>query len=120
MVTWVADGVLAVLSSVLEVAALVAFWFAEGLKQWAAGGKPVVGFRVRLWLVLTAGPAVLAGVSYEAFRAGLPATGVAQALVAAVLAGILALGVGTECSRWAARAFRRSGAGRRARRGKAL
>lgn len=120
MLTWVADGVLAVLLTVLEVAALVAFWFAEGLKQWAAGGKPVVGFRVRLWLVLTAGPAGLAGVSYGAVRAGLPATGVTQALVSAALAGVLALGVGTECSRWAARAFRRHRAGHRNRPAKTL
>lgn len=111
MLAWVADGVLAVLLTALEVTALVAFWFLEGLKRWAAGGKPVVGFEVRLWLVLTAGPAGLAGVSYGAVRAGLPATSVSQALVAAALAGVLVFGVGTECSRWAARTVRRHRAG---------
>lgn len=31
---------LAFLLAALDVAALVAFWFAEGLKQWAAQGRP--------------------------------------------------------------------------------
>ncbi|MFE6037353.1 DUF6234 family protein [Streptomyces sp. NPDC056452] len=120
MLTWVADAVLAVLLTALEVAALVALWFVEGLKRWAAGGKPVAGSEFRLWLVLTAGPAGLGGVSYGAVRAGLPATAATQALVAAALAGVLVLGIGTEYSRWAARSFRRHRAGRRNRRAKTL
>ncbi|MFD9540103.1 DUF6234 family protein [Streptomyces sp. NPDC060022] len=115
-----ADAVLAVLLTALEVTALVAFWFVQSLKRWGPGGKPVAGSEVRLWLVLTAGPAGLAGVSYGAVRAGLPATAVAQALVAAALAGVLALGIGTECFRWAARSFRRHRAGHRNRPAKTL
>ncbi|MFD4692257.1 hypothetical protein [Streptomyces sp. NPDC058463] len=114
------DAVLAVLLTALEATALVAFWFVEGLTRWGTGGMPVAGFEVRLWLVLTAGPTALAGVSYGAVRAGLPATAVAQALVAAALAGVLAMGIGTECSRWAARSFRRHRAGHRNRRAKTL
>ncbi|MFD9498021.1 DUF6234 family protein [Streptomyces sp. NPDC060035] len=118
MLTWVADVVLAVVLTALEVTALVLLWFLRGIKQWASGGKPVAGSGVRLWLVLTAGPAGLAGAGYGAVRAGLPATAVAQTLVAVPLTGVLALGLGTECSRWAARTFRRHRAGRRHRHAK--
>ena len=120
MLTGVADAVLAVLLTALEVTALVAFWFLEGLRKWGAGGKPVAGSEVRLWVVLTAGPAGSAGIGYGAVRTGLPATAVAQALVAVALAGVLALGIGTECSRWAARSFRRHRSGHRNRRAKSL
>ncbi|MGG2461114.1 DUF6234 family protein [Streptomyces sp. RGM 3693] len=107
MLRWVLDVLLGVALTAVEVAALVAFWFAENLKLWAAQGKHPPGSAVRLWLVLTAGPAGLALVSLQAFRAGLPATGLTQALIAAPLAVIMTLGLGTESSRWVARTFER-------------
>ncbi|MFJ9848812.1 DUF6234 family protein [Streptomyces sp. NPDC101150] len=108
MLTWAVDVLLGVALAALEVTALVAFWFWGSVKLWAAGGKPVPGAAVRLWLVLTAGPAGLALAAFTAFRAGLPVTGVSQSLVAAALCGVLLLGLGTEFSRWAARRFGRS------------
>ncbi|MFF2811400.1 DUF6234 family protein [Streptomyces sp. NPDC058000] len=108
MLMWVVDVVLGVALTAVEVAALVAFWFWENLKLWAAQGQErPPGSAVRLWLVLTAGPAGLALVSLHAFRAGLPATGLTQALIAAALAGVLVLGLGTVSSRWVARSFER-------------
>ncbi|MCX4531461.1 hypothetical protein OHA79_37050 [Streptomyces sp. NBC_00841] len=72
----------------------------ENLKQWAAGGGRLSGATARLCLVLTVGPAGLTMVGCGSYRAGLPATRVSQALIAAALALLLALGLGTECARW--------------------
>ncbi|MFC9287598.1 hypothetical protein [Streptomyces sp. NPDC057052] len=55
MSKWVLDLGLAILLSGLEVAALVAFWFVEGMKKWAAEGGPVPGGTSRFFLVLSVG-----------------------------------------------------------------
>lgn len=101
------DTGLAVVLLLVEVATLVAFWFWEGISKWAAGGKRVEGAQLRLWLVLTLGPAGLATISYGAVRAGLVVTGLSQALMGAALTGVLILGLGTECARWLARSAAR-------------
>jgi hypothetical protein len=75
----------------------------ENLKQWAVGGGRLPGATARLCLVLKVGPIGLMMVSYGSYRAGLPATCVSQALIAAALALLLALGLGTECARWVTR-----------------
>ncbi|MFF0628528.1 DUF6234 family protein [Streptomyces sp. NPDC004296] len=108
MLTRVVDVLAGVALTAVEVAALVAFWFCESLKLWAAQGQqPRPGSAVRLWLVLTAGPAGAALVGLLAFRVVLPATGLTQALITAALVGILLLGLGTETSRWVTRSFAR-------------
>ncbi|MFE5484070.1 DUF6234 family protein [Streptomyces sp. NPDC056527] len=100
MLVWVADLVSAALLTALEVAALTAFWFTEGLKQWAAEGARPPRATARFFLVLTVGPAGLAVVGYSFYRAGLPVACGSQAMLAAVLTLLLVLGGGTECTRW--------------------
>ncbi|MFB7051525.1 DUF6234 family protein [Streptomyces vinaceus] len=100
--SWVDTG-LAVVLVLLDVAALVAFWFWESLNKWAAGQNRVEGAATRFWLVVTLGPAGLATISYAAVRVGLVVTGLSQALLGAALTGMLILGLRTECSRWLAR-----------------
>ncbi|WP_053163661.1 DUF6234 family protein [Streptomyces noursei] len=110
--SWVVDTGLAFVLVLLDVAALVAFWFRESFKQWAVQGNRVEGAALRLWLVLTLGSVGLVTISYEAVRIGLVVTGLSQALIGAALTGVLILGLGTEFSRWLAR----SSARRRSRR----
>ncbi|MFI5630284.1 hypothetical protein ACIA8E_13040 [Streptomyces sp. NPDC051664] len=108
MLMWTVDLGSAALLTALEVAALIAFWFAEGLKQWAAGGARPPGATARLFLVLTVGPIGLLAVSYGFYGAGLPVACGSQALLAAALILLSALGGGTECARWIAQHVSRS------------
>ncbi|WP_148085208.1 DUF6234 family protein [Streptomyces sp. 2132.2] len=105
--SWMVDTGLAVVLVLLDVAALVAFWFWESLNKWAAGRNRVEGAAMRFWLVVTLGPTGLATISYAAVRVGLVVTGLLQALIGAALTGTLILGLGTECSRWLARSSAR-------------
>lgn len=100
MLMWTVDLGSAALLTALEVAALAAFWFAEGLKQWAAGGARPPGATARLILVLTVGPTGLVAVGYGFYRADLPVACGSQALLAAALILLSVLGGGTECARW--------------------
>ncbi|MET9472309.1 hypothetical protein [Streptomyces sp. NPDC002922] len=108
MLMWTVDLGSAAVLTALEVAALAAFWFAEGLKQWAAGGARPPGATARLFLVLTVGPTGLVAVSYGFYRADLPVACGSQALLAAALILLLALGGGTECARLLAQHSSRS------------
>ncbi|MFK0238958.1 DUF6234 family protein [Streptomyces vinaceus] len=101
-----ADIGLAVVLVLLEAAVLVAFWFWEGLRQWAARDR-VEGAALRIWLVPALGPAGLASISYGVLRVGLVVTGLSQALMGAALTGVLIVGLGTEFSRWLARSTAR-------------
>ncbi|MEV6583687.1 DUF6234 family protein [Streptomyces sp. NPDC051582] len=106
LLSWMVDTGVAVVLVLLEVAALVAFWFWEGLRQWAARDR-VKGAELRLWLVLALGPVGLASISYGAVRVGWVITGLAQALMCAALTGMLMVGLGTEFSRWRVRSAAR-------------
>lgn len=97
MSKWVLDLGLAVLLSGLEVAALVAFWFVEGMKKWAAKGGPVPGETRRLFLALGAGSTSSALISYCFSWADLPVACASQAVVAALLTLLLTLVAGAEC-----------------------
>lgn len=108
MLMWTVDLGSAALLTALEAAALAAFWFAEGLKRWAAGGVRPPGATARLILVLTVGPTGLVAVSYGFYRADLSVACGSQALLAAALVLLLILGGGTECARWIARHASRS------------
>lgn len=108
MLMWTVDLGSAALLTALEVAALTAFWFAEGLKRWAAGGARPPGATARFFLVLTVGPPGLVAAGYGFYRADLPVACGSQALLAAALLLLLALGGGTECARWIARHTSRS------------
>ncbi|MEU8649401.1 hypothetical protein [Streptomyces sp. NPDC048737] len=99
MLKWVLDLGLAILLSGLEVAALVAFWFVEGMKKWAAKGGPVPGETSRLFLVLSVGSTSSALISYGFSWADLPMACASQAGVAALSTSLLILGAGTECGR---------------------
>ncbi|MFD3373724.1 MULTISPECIES: hypothetical protein [unclassified Streptomyces] len=99
MTKWVLDLGLAVLLSGLEVAALVAFWFVEGMKKWAAKGGPVPGGTSRFFLVLSVGSTSSALISYGCSWADLPVACASQAIVAALLTLLLILGAGTECGK---------------------
>ncbi|MGW2637382.1 hypothetical protein [Streptomyces sp. NPDC001348] len=99
MVEWVLDLGLTVVTAGLEVAALVAFWFVESVRKWAAQGGPVPGATSRLFLVLSAGSASSALIGYGFARAGLPLACVSQAVLAALLALLLVLGAATELRR---------------------
>ncbi|MDQ0688787.1 uncharacterized protein (DUF2062 family) [Streptomyces achromogenes] len=99
MLKWVLDLGLAFLLSGLEVAALVAFWFVEGMKKWAAKGGPVPGETSRFFLVLSVGSASLALTSYGLSWADLPVAYASQAVLAALLTSLLILGAGTECGK---------------------
>ncbi|MGF0175855.1 hypothetical protein ACQF36_36890 [Streptomyces sp. Marseille-Q5077] len=96
MLKWVLDLGLAVLLLGLEVAALVAFWFVEGMKKWAANGGLVPGETSRFFLMLSAGSTSSALISYSFSWADLPVACASQAVVAALLALLLLLGAGTE------------------------
>ncbi|MFD9396416.1 hypothetical protein ACFWBB_38460 [Streptomyces sp. NPDC060000] len=96
MLKWVLDFALSVLLSGFEVAALVAFWFVEGMKTWAAKGRPVPGETSRLFLVLSVGSTSSALISYGFSRADLLVACASQAVLAALLALLLILGAGTE------------------------
>lgn len=97
MVKWVLEVGLAVLLSGLEAAALVAFWFVEGMKKWAAEGGPVPGETGRYFLVLSVGSTSSALISYGFSWADLPVACASQAVLAALLTLLLILGAGTEC-----------------------
>ncbi|MFE5923140.1 hypothetical protein ACWCQZ_45300 [Streptomyces sp. NPDC002285] len=96
MLKWVLDLGLGVLLLGLEVAALVAFWFVEGMKKWAANGGLVPGATSRFFLVLSVGSTSSALISYSFSWADLPVACASQAVVAALLALLLLLGAGTE------------------------
>jgi hypothetical protein len=99
MLRWVVDLGLAVLVSGLEVAALVAFWFVEGLKKWAANGGPVPGVASRFFLVVSVGPTSLAVISHGFYWADLRVASASQAVLAALLALLLVLGAGSACGK---------------------
>ncbi|MFE5893958.1 hypothetical protein ACFQ6E_34115 [Streptomyces sp. NPDC056462] len=99
MLKWVLDLGLGVLLLGLEVAALVAFWFVEGMKKWAANGGLVPGATSRLFLVLSVGSTSSALISYSFSWADLPVACASQAVVAALLALLLLLGAGTESAK---------------------
>ncbi|MEU9592285.1 hypothetical protein AB0D84_21575 [Streptomyces sp. NPDC048193] len=96
MLSWVLDLGVTVLLSGLEAAALLAFFFVEGMKKWAKGGGPVPGETRRLFLVLTVGSASTALVSWGFFSVDLPVAFGSQAVMAALLAALLVLGAGSE------------------------
>lgn len=95
----VLDVGLAVLLSGLEVAVLVAFWFVEGVKKWAAQGGPVPGATGRFLWVLSVGATLSALAGYGFSRADLPVASVSQTVVATLLTLLLLLGAGTECGK---------------------
>lgn len=99
MLMWVVDVGSAVLVSALDMAVLLAFWFAEGMKQWAAQGQAVPGATTRFCLLASVGATVLGAVSYGFFYAGLPVACASQALIAALLALVLILGEGSTCGK---------------------
>ncbi|MET7656750.1 hypothetical protein [Streptomyces sp. NPDC005486] len=99
MTKWVLDAGLAILLAGLEVAALVAFLFVEGMKKWAAKQGPVPGETSRFFLVLSAGSASSALIGYGSSRAGLPVACASQAVLAALLTLLLILGAATECGK---------------------
>ncbi|MFD5450622.1 hypothetical protein ACWDTR_28315 [Streptomyces sp. NPDC003470] len=99
MLKWVLDLGVAVLLSGLEVAALAAFVFAEGMKKWARNGGSVPGETRRFLLVLGGGSASSALISWGFFRLDLPVACGTQAVVSALLAALLILGAGTEGAR---------------------
>jgi hypothetical protein len=99
MLKWVLDLGLAVLLSGLEVAALVAFWFVEGIKKWAAKGGPVPGGTSRFFLVLSVGATSSALISYGFSWADLPVACASQVVLAALLTLLLILSAGTECGK---------------------
>lgn len=99
MSKWVLDLGLAILLSGLEMAALVAFWFVEGMKKWAAEGGPVPGGTSRFFLVLSVGSTSSALISYGFSWADLPMACASQAVLAALSTSLLILGAGTECSK---------------------
>ncbi|GGW64589.1 DUF6234 family protein [Streptomyces griseoloalbus] len=109
MLTRLLDIGLAVLLSGLEVAALLAFWFVESLKQWAAQGRHVPHATRRIVLVMALGPVCLTAIGFGLHRVGLRVAGASQAVLAAPLAVILVLGVTTDCVRWTRRHRRRRG-----------
>ncbi|MFD8789737.1 DUF6234 family protein [Streptomyces vinaceus] len=113
--SWIVDTGLAAVLVGLDVTGLAAYWFWENLNQWAARPNRVERAALRLWLVVTLGSAGLAMISYGAVRAGLVVTGFSQALIGAVLTGVLIVGLCTECWRWLIRFSAR----RHSRRGRA-
>ncbi|NEC18740.1 DUF6234 family protein [Streptomyces parvus] len=96
MATWTPDIGLAVLLSGLEVAALVVFWFLEGLKQWATKGGTVPGRTRRSILALGLGAASSALIGFGLSRADLPVARASQAVMALLLALLLILTAGHE------------------------
>ncbi|MGW7241507.1 hypothetical protein [Streptomyces sp. NPDC054804] len=94
-----ADLGLAVLLSALEAVVLVGFWFAEGLKQWAAKGQSVPDPTSRFVLVLSVGSTCSAVIAYGLSWADLPMACTAQAVMAALLASLLILVAGTACGK---------------------
>ncbi|WP_425826948.1 DUF6234 family protein [Streptomyces fractus] len=94
-----ADLGLAVLLSALETVALVGFWFAEGMKQWATQGQSVPDPTGRYLFVLSTGAACSAAIAYGLARADLPLACAAQAVMAALLALLLLLVAGATCGK---------------------
>ncbi|MFH9195749.1 hypothetical protein [Streptomyces globisporus] len=102
-----ADLGLAVLLSTLEAMGLAALWFIEGLKRWAAKGHSVPDPTGRHMLVLSTGSACSAVIAYGLFCADLPIAGMAQAVLAALLALLLLLVSGAAWGRRLGRDRRR-------------
>lgn len=98
MAAWAPDIGLAVLLSGLEVAALVVFWFLEGLKQWATKGGTVPGRTRRSILALGLGAAssALIGFGLSGSGADLPVARTSQAVMALLPALLLILVAGHE------------------------
>jgi hypothetical protein len=96
MLMWILDLGLAVLMAGLEVAALVAFWFVEGMKKWAAKGGPVPGATSRFLMVLSGGSTSSALIGYGFSCADLLVACASQVVVAALLTLLLVMGAGTE------------------------
>ncbi|MFB6663999.1 DUF6234 family protein [Streptomyces sp. CS147] len=96
MATWAPDIGLAVLLSGLEVAALVVFWFVEGLKQWATKGGTVPGGTRRSVLALGLGAASSALIGLGLSGADLPVARASQSVMALLLALLLILVAGHE------------------------
>ncbi|WP_372505741.1 DUF6234 family protein [Streptomyces macrolidinus] len=97
MLIRVVDIGLAVLLLALDAAALAAFWFAEGLRQWAAQGQTVPSAATRFLQTEGVGATVLTAASYGLFRAGMPVACASQALIAALLVLMLILSAATIC-----------------------
>ncbi|MFJ7086870.1 hypothetical protein ACIQU8_27010 [Streptomyces griseus] len=96
MATWVPDLGLAVLLTGFEVAALVMFWFVEGLKQWATKGGTVPGRTRRFILALSLGAASSALIGHGLSKADLPVAYASQAGLAVLLALLSVLVAGVE------------------------
>ncbi|MGO1019770.1 hypothetical protein ACTOXX_04230 [Streptomyces rubiginosohelvolus] len=96
MATRVPDIGLAVLFSGFEVAALVVFWFLEGLKLWATKGGTVPGRTRRSILALGLGAASSALIAFGLSEADLAVAGASQAVMALLLALLLILVAGHE------------------------
>lgn len=99
MAKWVFDVGLAVLLAGLEVAGLLAVWFVGAMERWAAKGAPVPDRTGRDVLVLSVAAASSASIGYGCSLAALPVACVSQVVMAVLLALLLILGVGTECSK---------------------
>lgn len=96
MATWVPDIGLAVLLPGFEVAALVVFWFHEGLKQWATKGGTVPGRTRRFILALGLGAASSSLIGFGLSRADLPVARASQAVMALLFSLLLILVAGHE------------------------
>lgn len=96
MATWAPDVGLAALLSGLEVAALVVFWFVEGMKQWATRGGTVPGRTRRSMLALGLGAASSALIGLGLSGADLPVARASQSVMALLLALLLILIAGHE------------------------
>ncbi|WP_411059557.1 DUF6234 family protein [Streptomyces sp. E11-3] len=83
------DVLLAISLTLLELGALAAFLFVEGLNSWAARGLPVRGQRARQYKMLTISTAVLSASCYGFYRADLLWTALTQALLGIPLTLIL-------------------------------
>ncbi|MFI5963410.1 hypothetical protein ACIA8J_14665 [Streptomyces asoensis] len=106
MLKWALDLCLSVLTAGLEVAALVAYFFVESLKKWAAQGRSRPDEARRFILMVSVGSLSLALSSYGFSRADLPVACATQAVLAALLTLLLILGAGSECRKRISR-FRR-------------
>ncbi|MEV7325088.1 DUF6234 family protein [Streptomyces sp. NPDC093970] len=92
-----ADVGLAVVLSALEAVVLAWFWFAEGLRQWAAKGQSVPDSTNRYLVVLGAASTCSAAIAYGSSRADLIVACTAQAVMAVLLATLLVLIAGRAC-----------------------
>jgi heme exporter protein D len=96
---FLADLGLAVLLSALEALALVGFWFAEGMRQWAARGQSVPDPTGWYLVLLSMGSACSAMIAYGLAWADLHMACTAQAVMASLLSLLLLLVAVTACGK---------------------